>query len=224
MEGAEIRAFGEALASFRTRIGLSQQKVANRLGMSRRAIAAWEGGENLPKTKGVVLQLARLLKLNDEEMTMLLKTAGIDPSLAIWNIPFPRNPFFTARDQELEQLHAQLHQRQTAVVGQTQSISGLGGIGKTQLAVEYAYRHHDEYHYVLWVSAENVETLTFSFAEIARLLDLPEKASQEQEITTQAITRWLQRQRGWLLVYSENNVLHFKINLYTENKVLHQTN
>ena len=113
MEGTEIPGFGEILATFRTRVGLSQQKVASALGMSRRAIAAWEAGENLPKAKGIVLQLARLFKLNDEEATTLLKAAGIDPRLPIWNIPFPQNPFFTGRDHELEQLHAQLHQRQT---------------------------------------------------------------------------------------------------------------
>ena len=56
-----------------------------------------------------------------------------------------------------------------------QSISGLGGIGKTQLAVEYAYRHLDEYQYVLWVRAAGVEALTTSFTEIAHLLKLPEK-------------------------------------------------
>src|SRR5258706_15399197 len=88
MEGTEISGFGETVAMFRTRAGLSQQKVASALGMSRRAIAAWEAGDNLPKAKGIVLQLARLFNLNDEEVTMLLKAAGIDPSLAIWNVPF----------------------------------------------------------------------------------------------------------------------------------------
>ena len=78
--------------------------------MNRRSIAAWEAGNNLPKTKGTVLELARILKLNDEETTTLLKAAGIDPSLAVWNVPSPRNPFFTGRDQELECLHAQLQQ------------------------------------------------------------------------------------------------------------------
>jgi tetratricopeptide (TPR) repeat protein len=200
MEGADTPTFGEALASFRTRARLSQQQLAKQLGKNRRSVAAWEGGDYLPKTKGDVLELARILALNDEEATILLKAAGIDPSLAIWNIPFPRNPFFTGRDQELEQLHAQMYYRQTAAVGQAQSISGLGGIGKTQLAVEYAYRHYEEYQYVLWARAESVETLTASFIEIARLLNLPEKDESEQAITIQAVKRWLQQRRGWLLI------------------------
>lgn len=197
---ADIPAFGEALASYRTRTGLSQQQLASALGMGRRAIAAWEGGEYLPKAKGVVLQIARILKLNDEEATTLLKAAGIDPSPAIWNIPYPRNPFFTGRDQELEHLHVQLQQGTTAAVSQAQSISGLGGIGKTQLAVEYVYRHQDEYQYLLWAGAESVEALTASFTEIADRLNLPEKDAQEQAITIEAVKGWLQRHRGWLLI------------------------
>lgn len=200
MEGTEISGFGETVATFRTRAGLSQQKVANALGMSRRAIAAWEAGDNLPKAKGIVLQLARLFKLNDEETTMLLKAAGVDPSLAIWNVPLPRNPFFTGRDQELDHLHAQLQQGTTAVIGQMQSISGLGGIGKTQLAVEYAYRYHDKYQYVLWARAESIEALNTSYSELARLLDLPGKDAEAQEIVIQAVKHWLQQQHGWLLI------------------------
>lgn len=81
-----------------------------------------------------------------------------------------------------------------------QSISGLGGIGKTQLAVEYAYRYRAEYQYVLWAHAEGVEVLMSSFTEIAHVLDLPEKEAQEQEVAIQAVKRWLQRQHGWLLI------------------------
>jgi hypothetical protein len=51
MEGTGIPGFGETVATFRTRAGLSQQKVASVLGMSLRAIAAWEAGDNLPKTR-----------------------------------------------------------------------------------------------------------------------------------------------------------------------------
>jgi DNA-binding XRE family transcriptional regulator len=58
MESGEIRAFGEALGIFRTRANLTQQKLADLLGMSRRSIAASGGGENLPKAKWIVLQIS----------------------------------------------------------------------------------------------------------------------------------------------------------------------
>src|SRR5437764_11320266 len=87
---------------------------------------------------------------------------------AIWNLPFARNPFFTGREKVLEQLHSQLHTAQTVVaLSQPQAISGLGGIGKTQLAIEYAYRYRSEYQAVLWARAETTEALNASYTEIA---------------------------------------------------------
>ena len=78
----------------------------------------------------------------------------------------------------------QLKQGQTAAL--SQAISGLGGVGKTQLAVEYAYRYHQDYQAVLWAHAESVEVLTSSYTEMATLLNLPVKDSQEQAIIIQA--------------------------------------
>ena len=57
-------------------------------------------------------------------------------------------------------------------------MSGLGGIGKTQTAVEYAYRYHEEYQAVLWARAESHEALTSSFVEIAGLLDFHKRMSK----------------------------------------------
>lgn len=50
-----------------------------------------------------------------------------------------RNPNFTGREDELAQLQASLLAGETAALVQAQAIHGLGGVGKTQLAVEYAY-------------------------------------------------------------------------------------
>lgn len=61
----------------------------------------------------------------------------------IWNIQEARNPYFTGRDEMLRRLHEDLALSEQAAL--TQAISGLGGVGKTQLALEYAYRHANEY-------------------------------------------------------------------------------
>src|SRR5579883_1962746 len=111
----------------------------------------------------------------------------------VWNVPFPRNPFFTGREAELHALHTQL-------AGGSTAISGLGGVGKTQLAVEYAYRHRQEYQAVLWVRADSVEALTASYSELARLLALPEQDAREQEVILGAVRRWLATQPGYLLI------------------------
>ena len=132
--------------------------------------------------------------------------SGFKPSLLL-NLPFDRNPFFTGRKAELQELHQRLYQNQSAAIGQKSAVSGLGGIGKTQLAVEYAYRHHETYSYVLWARADSVESLNASYTELAALLGLAEKDAQEQEIIIQAVKRWLQREQGWLLILDNADTL-----------------
>ena len=110
-----------------------------------------------------------------------------------WNLP-PRNLFFTGRDEYLKRLENGLAR------GGAQAISGLGGIGKTQTAIEYAYRHRDQYRAVLWSGADSRDALVSGFGAIASLLDLPEKDEKDANVVAEAVRRWLERQTGWLLI------------------------
>jgi hypothetical protein len=67
-------------------------------------------------------------------------------ALPIWQVPYPRNPNFTGRSEVIDRLQKELQSGQAAAV--TQAIAGLGGIGKTQLALEYCYRHASSYRVV----------------------------------------------------------------------------
>ena len=119
----------------------------------------------------------------------------------LWTVPYGRNPYFTGRDQVLTTLYQQLHEGQTAAISQTQAISGLGGIGKTQTAVEYAYRYRDDYRYVFWVGADTELELTSGYVSIAQTLNLPLKDAENQDETVQAVRVWLGREEGWLLIF-----------------------
>src|SRR5205807_9329578 len=88
----------------------------------------------------------------------------------------------------------------TAVLAQGQAIGGLGGIGKTQVAVEYAYRHREDYRFVLWVSATTPLTLATGLGKIADVLQLPERVLREQSKAVAAVLRWLAVHEGWLLI------------------------
>ncbi len=145
----------------------------------------------------VVAGIRRVL----EDLPLLAASAPCADLPAIWNIPYPRNPFFMGREDLLLHLHTQLQRGQPIALSQhPQAISGLGGIGKTQLAVEYAYRFGQEYRVVLWAQAESREELVSSYVTFAALLNLPEQNVQEHTITVQAVKRWLQTHREWLLI------------------------
>ncbi len=118
----------------------------------------------------------------------------------VWNIPYPRNAFFIGREDLFSRLRTQLQEGKPAALSQPQAISGLGGVGKTQIAIEYAYRYHQEYDVVLWAVASNQETLISSYNTVASLLRLPERDGSEQEIITEAVKRWLQTHGRWLLI------------------------
>src|SRR5450755_2730787 len=118
----------------------------------------------------------------------------------IWNVPYPQNLLFTGREELLTPLATTLHTDQPTALSQPQAISGLGGIGKTQLALEYAYQHRQEYQAVLWAQADTRENLISSYLTIAALLNLPEKSEQESARVIAAVKAWLQRNTGWLLI------------------------
>ncbi len=119
----------------------------------------------------------------------------------LWNVPYRRNLYFTGREEVLHTLHERLRSAKTTALTQSQAISGLGGVGKTQIAIEYAYRHHAEYQGVLWVNAESRETIIASFLELASLLKLPEQQEADQNKIVSAVRRWLTMHGHWLLIF-----------------------
>jgi tetratricopeptide (TPR) repeat protein len=114
---------------------------------------------------------------------------------SLTNLPFERNPFFTGREQIMNDLHAGFSR------GATQALSGLGGLGKTQTAIEFAYRYRDDYQAVFWVRADSQLGLSSGFVEIARTLNLPEKDAQNPDDSVNAVNHWLNNNSQWLLIF-----------------------
>src|SRR5215469_1122151 len=162
MESVQHAPFGDLLQQLRKRKKINQQQLAERLGVHRNTIGGWERGDRLPETKGMVLELATQLALDEQETHQLLE-ASLTALSPYWQVPYQRNPLFTGREQVLNQLHEVLSQQQTAVLNQSYALSGMGGIGKTQTAIEYVYQHTNEYSAVLWIGAETYERIAADF-------------------------------------------------------------
>src|SRR5450755_708005 len=127
---------------------------------------------------------------------------GSSTSRHLWMLPYERNPLFTGREDVLIQLYQALMPGNIDNIVQPQAICGLGGIGKTQIAVEYAYRYQNNYESVLWVNANSSETLVSDFLALAHLLQLPEadQKSDPQDVIG-GVKRWLQDHGEWLLIF-----------------------
>jgi tetratricopeptide (TPR) repeat protein len=121
----------------------------------------------------------------------------------IWYVPYRRNPFFTGQEDILTRLRTALTVNKTAALTQQatpQAISGLGGIGKTQIALEYAYRYGQEYQAVLWALADSREALVLGYSKLASLLHLSEKDAANKSVVVEAVKQWLATHNYWLLI------------------------
>ncbi len=118
----------------------------------------------------------------------------------ISNVPYRRNPYFTGREQLLQDVHEQLCGTKAVALTQTLAIHGLGGIGKTQTAVEYAYRYQQHYQAIFWVRAAAVDTLSSDYVSIAELVQLDVKDDRDQIHILHVVKQWLSRQKDWLLI------------------------
>jgi hypothetical protein len=121
----------------------------------------------------------------------------------------PEAAQFVAREKELGEMHRLLHGHTTRT---TVILHGLGGIGKTQLAIEYIRRHKEKYTAIFWVNANDEDSLKLSFRDIAQqaLKDHPSisvLASVDLEgdldQVVHAVKAWLDLQENtrWLMIY-----------------------
>ena len=145
-------------------------------------------------------------------------------TLPVWNIPYSRNDFFVGREDILSLLNSQFRVNEAKM----QTISGLGGIGKTQIALRYAYenRNKSKYNTILWLSAETLQKDAYDIAQLLNLLpeeqetphapetdshfppdtEQPRKVKSRREKTQekieplQRVKKWLESNAQWLLI------------------------
>jgi tetratricopeptide (TPR) repeat protein/DNA-binding XRE family transcriptional regulator len=194
----------ELLKYERERRNWTQGDVAEKIGApDPKMVGKWERGITTPQSQ-YVRKLAELFEKSARELGI---TRGVE--IPFWNVPYRLNPFFTGREDILARLHKERTDLKSEYSPrfQAQAICGLGGVGKTQTAVEYAYRYRDQYQAVLWVRADTREVLASDFASLAVLLNLPEKNEQHQHRVMLAVKSWLASLSRWLLIFDNADEL-----------------
>ena len=120
---------------------------------------------------------------------------------AFWNVPLPRNSRFVGRTGELAKLEKDLFGKTGAA---KVAVSGLGGVGKTQIALELAYRfrEQDPDCSVIWISATSTETVEQTYKDVLRQLKVPGSADEHTDKKL-LLQQYLSQDRAgpWLLVF-----------------------
>jgi hypothetical protein len=150
--------------------------------------AVWAGRADTATNPATVDAAGRL-------PSSLAQTRAAPRSRLFWKVP-ARNPGFTGREDLLATLRTALLNDDRAVV---QALHGIGGVGKTQLAVEYAHRFADSYDLVLWIASEKTELIGEQFASLAEGLGclMPAGGADPRRIVSDE----LQTRSRWLLVF-----------------------
>ncbi|KAL7268079.1 hypothetical protein RUND412_009311 [Rhizina undulata] len=162
------------------------------------------------------------------------------------NLPYHKNPNFCGRTKIIETSHQFFHPRDASESSsgsesKTVILHGMGGVGKFQIALEYAHRFSDCYTSIFWIDADKSRTNYSAFKVLEKLVDhyatkwrtspdfpvignilgIPEKFD-DSGTTTQSVTeaamkavhKWLRKKenRGWLLLIDNRDTVDYNFN------------
>ena len=114
------------------------------------------------------------------------------------NLP-RRNPYFTGREETFAAIENGF--KENSALALTQTIAGLGGVGKSQMVLEYAHRHLTDYaDAVWWINAET--SLTEDCRRLLLRYDYPEdKDHYDERAVLPALQTWYAEHHNWLLIF-----------------------
>jgi transcriptional regulator with XRE-family HTH domain len=215
MAGQPALGFAGLLRQLRAEAGLTQEELAEAAGLSPRSVSDLERGINRTARKDTAVLLGGALGLAEPvravfvaaarglvpaaEVLGAVRESGPRPAVTmprVWNIP-ARNPGFTGRDDLLGQVREQLLAGDKAVV---QALHGMGGVGKTQLAAEYAHRFAGTYDLAWWINAEQGGLIGDQVAALGLALGCVQPGAGT-EAARAAVLAELRHRGRWLLVF-----------------------
>jgi transcriptional regulator with XRE-family HTH domain len=200
--------FAGLLRQLRAEAGLTQEELAEAAGLSPRSVSDLERGINRTARKDTAVLLGGALGLAEPVRELFVAAArGLAPAAEVlgaargarprvWNIP-ARNPGFTGRDDLLAGVREQLLAGDKAVV---QALHGMGGVGKTQLAAEYAHRFAGAYDLAWWINAEQGGLIGDQVAALGLALGCVRPGAGTEAVRA-AVLAELRHRGRWLLVF-----------------------
>src|SRR5437879_3420947 len=115
-------------------------------------------------------------------------------------VPYERNQDFTGRNAFLEHVFHKFRDFNVTRYQGRLALFGLGGIGKTQAALEYVYRYHASYSRIYWISAVSQESLLDGYGKIAERAKIKIPPDLTPIEIADRVLSWLRQDQNWLLV------------------------
>ena len=119
---------------------------------------------------------------------------------AVWRVP-NRMVSFTGREEALDRLRRQLGSGASFTAVLPQAVYGLGGVGKSALALEYAYRNQHDYDVVWWIRAEQPDIANEDLAQLGKALGIPPESTSAPADATREALRTGRPYARWLLIF-----------------------
>jgi tetratricopeptide (TPR) repeat protein len=128
-----------------------------------------------------------------------------EPNNAVELIKFPysQNKYFTGRTEKLEDIRQNLQDEKCVYV------TGMGGVGKSAVALEYAYRHKGDYDVIRRINAEKQNEAQVDFKNFALEAKLIREDEANETIILRRVQKWLNDNPKWLFIYDNANVEDF---------------
>ena len=132
---------------------------------------------------------------------------------SLFKIPYPPNPDFVGRTEILASIHLHLNAKPSFT--SSFSLYGLGGVGKTQIAIQYAYEHRKDFDIICWLRANDCNKLVSSYVELSHdddLISLGAPRLQDEQdslVIAKQLKSWFESETGlkWLLIFDNADKL-----------------
>ena len=162
----------------------------------RRFHALWLAASDRVTQAAASADGARLVTPPEPSSTATPESPSPRPGITPTGSTPRRHRGFTGRDELLTLIETRL----LGEPWQPLILFGLGGVGKTQLAVEYCHRHSDKYDLVWWIAAEERSQATVSLTALGERQDWPTSLDMAQTVTT-VLSRLERGGFRWLIVF-----------------------